>query len=40
MFNMKEKTVVLTKKLVEVDGETKLIVMIRDVTDSIRLKEE
>ena len=35
-----EITVILTKKKVEVDGETKLIVMIRDVSDKIRLQEE
>ena len=40
MFNIREMTVVLSKKVVEVDGETKLIVMIRDVSDKIRLQEE
>ena len=33
------RTVVLTKTKVDVDGKNKLIVMIRDVTDKVRLQE-
>ena len=42
MFNIKLhdtfRTVVLTKTKVEVDGKNNLIVMIRDVTDTVRLE--
>jgi hypothetical protein len=44
MFNIKVarsnidyRTVILTKNKVEVDGATKLLVMINDVTDRVRL---
>ena len=43
MFNIKladdveARTVILTKTQVEVDGKNNLIVMIRDVTDKVRL---
>ena len=33
------RTVVLTKTMVEVDGKNKLTVMIRDVTDKVRLQQ-
>ena len=33
-----QRTVLLKKNNVEVDGQQKLIIMIRDVTDSIRLE--
>ena len=42
MFNIKLhdtfRTVVLTKTKVEVDGKNNLIVMIRDVSDTVRLE--
>ena len=34
------RTVILTKNLVQVDGKRKLIVMIRDITDRVRLEKE
>ena len=34
------RTVILKKHQVEIDGQTKLIVMIRDVTDKVMLKQE
>jgi hypothetical protein len=34
------RTVVLTKNQAEIDGKTKLIVMIRDVTDKVLLEQE
>jgi hypothetical protein len=45
MFNIKVldaseyRTVVLTKTKAEVDGKEKLIIMIRDVTDKVRLEQ-
>ena len=45
MFNIKlsddveARTVILTKTQVEVDGKNNLIVMIRDVTDKVRLQK-
>ena len=43
MYNIKvngqeTRTVVLTKNEVEVDGSTKVIVMIRDISDRMKLK--
>ena len=35
-FNL--RTVILTKTKVEVDGTTKLIIKLRDVTDKVRLE--
>ena len=46
MFTIKLKaptsnrTVLLTKTQVEMDGESKVIVMVRDVTDKVRLEQE
>ena len=48
MFNIKlnteltadYRTVILKKTVVQVDGKQKLIVMIRDVTDRVRLEQE
>ena len=45
MYNIKMddsnmRTVVLTKRKYEVDGENKLIIMIRDVSDKVRLEQE
>ena len=48
MFNIKNcvdeevsyRTVILTKTKVEINGKNKLIVMIRDVTDKVRLQQE
>ena len=48
MFNIKlnteetadYRTVVLKKNVVQVDGKQKLIVMIRDITDRVRLEQE
>ena len=34
------KTVVLTKRKVEVDGANKLIIMVRDISDKVRLEQE
>ena len=48
MFNIKlsdssdptdYRTVILTKTKVDVDGKNKLTVMIRDVTDKVRLQQ-
>ena len=40
MYNIKDRTVMLKKNKVEVDGKTKLIVMVRDVTDKVSLEQE
>ena len=37
---MECRTVVLKKRIVEIDGITKLIIMIRDVTDTVRFEQE
>ena len=34
------RTVVLKKNQVEIDGKVKLIIMIRDVSDRVRLEQE
>jgi len=34
------RTVVLKKNMVEIDGITKLIIMIRDITDTVRFEQE
>ena len=46
MFNIKlndlqfYRTVVLKKNIVEIDGKNKVIIMIRDVSDKIRIEQE
>ena len=41
MFNINyNRTVVLKKNFVEIEGAKKLIVMMRDVTDKVTLEEE
>jgi C4-type Zn-finger protein len=49
MFNLKVivdgeeteyRTVILTKNKAEIDGKNKVIVIIRDITDKVRLKQE
>ena len=48
MFNIKLKneetpdyrTIILKKTIVQVDGKQKLILMIRDITDRVRLEQE
>ena len=45
MFNVKvdgetARTVVLKKRTVQVNGETKLIIMVRDISDKVRLEQE
>ena len=34
------RTVILTKNVVEIDGITKLIVMVRDVTEKLKFEQE
>ena len=41
MFNINGcRTVVLTRNKVEIDGKEKTLVMIRDVSDKVRLQQE
>ena len=41
MFNINgRRTVVLTRNKVEIDGKEKTLVMIRDVSDKVRLQQE
>ena len=41
MFNINgTRTVVLTRNKVEIDGKEKTLVMIRDVSDKVRLQQE
>ena len=40
MYNIRDRTVILKKNKVEVDGKIKVIVMVRDITDKVSLEKE